>query len=205
MPFTFLDDLISSGILVAFSMTNSSLVLMRHESPDRNPFLLHKLLLQFNGLSFLTGLSLKYMANILVGQIFTCFVLILTIFTCLQIPRKCPRSMVFGGKLASNEAIPFMEENEKYFSAPLVPYLPCLGMFINWYLVAQLQPSGLGLLLLYVSFAAGLYFYYGVNNSHGNTVGWGNYNMLGEVEDHRFETYSRSISLPKQPEQEHAN
>jgi len=48
VPFNYLDDLISSGILVAFCMTDSCLILMRHESPVHRPNLLSRSLISYN-------------------------------------------------------------------------------------------------------------------------------------------------------------
>ena len=44
VPFRFLDDLISSGILIAFTLTDTSVILVRHESPKDRPRLLKTLL-----------------------------------------------------------------------------------------------------------------------------------------------------------------
>jgi Ca2+/Na+ antiporter len=54
-----------------------------------------------------------------------------------------------------------------------MPYLPLLGAFINWYLLAQLQVSALLMLLLYFLIAVIGYFSYGFRHSYGNTQGWG--------------------------------
>jgi APA family basic amino acid/polyamine antiporter len=40
VPFDYLDSLISAGILVAFPISDSCVVLMRQESPADKPFLL---------------------------------------------------------------------------------------------------------------------------------------------------------------------
>ena len=49
VPFTVIDDTISSAVLVVYSMTDSSLLLLRLSSPDSSPRLLKKLILTFNG------------------------------------------------------------------------------------------------------------------------------------------------------------
>ena len=43
VPFTLLDDFVSAGILMAFSVTNSSLMLLRMHSPENQPFFLEKI------------------------------------------------------------------------------------------------------------------------------------------------------------------
>ena len=49
-------------------------------------------------------------------------------------------------------------EHFKHFQTPLVPFLPCLGIFFNWYLIAQLEKYGMALLGLYIGFVAAMYF-----------------------------------------------
>jgi APA family basic amino acid/polyamine antiporter len=44
------------------------------------------------------------------------------------------------------------------FEAPMVPLLPLLGNYLNWYLIAQLDKSGLILLMLFLSVISILYF-----------------------------------------------
>ncbi|KAL7574042.1 hypothetical protein ACA910_015620 [Epithemia clementina (nom. ined.)] len=44
-----------------------------------------------------------------------------------------------------------------YFRTPCVPLIPCLGMAINWYLIAQLEVKGLILLALYLVGTVALY------------------------------------------------
>jgi len=206
MPFAYLDDLISGGILIAFSMTNSSLVILRHESPDDKPFLLQKHLFLFNFFSLLTGLSMKNLGFNIFGQMITFALAIITLWISLRLARKCPQSVIFGGKSASQNSVPFERENGAFYKVPFVPYLPCMGIFINWYLVAQLQLSGFVLLILYISGACIFYYKYGIKHSRGNAHQWKIYNTLGEVEqdnEHMFGTYARTISLPRRKSQTH--
>ena len=150
VPFKYLNDLISAGILVAFSMTNSSLVLLRCESPQARPQLLHQTLLLYNTLCLVTGLSLT--RN--VYPTLTVLSGLLTLSTFLYMWCKCPRLSVFGGSILrmdeNNDDNDDEEEEDSYFETPLVPWTPCLGMFVNWYLVAQLSWFGLLLLMGYL-------------------------------------------------------
>lgn len=59
-----------------------------------------------------------------------------------------------------------------FFTMPLVPLLPCLGTFVNWYLISQLEMAGLLLLLLYLGLATAFYLSFGAKHSVGNTCGW---------------------------------
>ena len=51
-----------------------------------------------------------------------------------------------------------MEHHGSFFEAPWVPVIPCVGIFINWYLIAQLEWTGLLLLVAYLGITAILYF-----------------------------------------------
>eukprot|EP00566_Odontella_aurita_P005858 CAMPEP_0113596604 /NCGR_PEP_ID=MMETSP0015_2-20120614/40445_1 /TAXON_ID=2838 /ORGANISM="Odontella" /LENGTH=580 /DNA_ID=CAMNT_0000504171 /DNA_START=298 /DNA_END=2040 /DNA_ORIENTATION=+ /assembly_acc=CAM_ASM_000160 len=162
VPFVYLDDLISAGILVAFSMTDTSVVLLRHDNPDDNPNLLEKLLGLFHTVSFVTSLALGHCIGSTVGSILTLssciFLLVLT-----RMISKCPLK---SSKCGVNSS------DSDFFEAPLVPYLPLLGTFINWYLIAQLEWLGLTLLVAYVGISVVFYFSYGLKHSVGNTTGW---------------------------------
>ena len=195
MPFTYLDDLISGGILMAFSMTNSSLILMRHESSDGNPHLLQWTLFRFNLLSFITGLIIKHLIEFMIGKVFIFITFCLTWRECIQISRNCPKVLIFGGKSASNDSVPMSQEN--FFTTPFVPFLPCLGIFVNWYLIAQLELLGMLFFMLYIGLAIIYYFGYSVRNSFGNTKGWKQYDSIGDVETISDDAYARTISLPR--------
>ena len=43
------------------------------------------------------------------------------------------------------------------FRVPCVPFLPCVAIFINWYLISQLELAGLALLVVYMG---GIVVYY---------------------------------------------
>ena len=60
-----------------------------------------------------------------------------------------------------------------YFQAPFCPWLPCLGTFVNWYLISQLEMTGILLLLVYLGLAMIFYFTYGAKHSLANNGGWG--------------------------------
>jgi hypothetical protein len=174
VPFTNLDDLISSGILVAFSMTNTSLLLLRQTSPEDSPFLLQVLLFAFHVLSFTFALSINrlqysWMKLLCVSGLSLALVGVLS-----MIVLKCKESNTFGSGISNdhdtlrNSCTTYIA----YFQVPCMPYLPLVGAFINWYLLAQLQLSALLMLLLYFMIAVTGYFSYGYHHSFGNTRGW---------------------------------
>ena len=180
VPFQHLNDMISAGVLVAFSMTNSSLILLRHESPDETPFLLEKLLVSFNCLSFLTGLLLSTpFFALVIGKVLTFACCVMTVLTCIFIKLWCPAAAFFGGKTrrttTQHMMVGVVSIDEEEFRTPFLPFFPCLGIFVNWYLVAQQSWSGLGLLIVFLVCAITFYFSYGYYYSVGNNGGWDAY------------------------------
>ncbi|CAM9803495.1 unnamed protein product, partial [Discosporangium mesarthrocarpum] len=61
---------------------------------------------------------------------------------------------------------------EGRFQVPMVPFLPLVALWLNWYLIAQLPALGLLSLVLYVLAAVGHYLCYGLGRSVGNSTGW---------------------------------
>jgi len=171
IPFLHLNDMISASVLIAFSMTDSSLILLRQESPKESPFLLEKFLCVFNIASFLSGLLLThYSADSYLSKYMSMMMLTVAIVSCLGIWIFCPSCSRFGGKrsIISNSD----DDESSYFKSPLYPFLPCAGMFINWYLICQMELTGILLLIAYLVVAVLYYFHYGAHNSVGNNGGW---------------------------------
>mmetsp|Transcript_6523 Transcript_6523/g.9559 ORF Transcript_6523/g.9559 Transcript_6523/m.9559 type:complete len:250 (-) Transcript_6523:76-825(-) len=158
IPFTFLNDLISAGILLAFSLTDASVILLRQRNPLRHSCLLEKLLVAFNVISFITGLLLQAGTKVTAGKFLTVFNLLALIAIGFAIAKFCPEQP--------------SGEPDAFFETPFVPYLPLLGQFLNWYLIGQLEMEGLLLLMGYIGLSVGFYFSYGAKHSFGNTVGW---------------------------------
>lgn len=175
VPFAYLDDLISVGILLAFSMTNSCLILLRCESPAHRPNFLEKHLVGLNVLCLATGLLLTHAWDLPTGRFLAFVALTATICVVVSIGKNCPKSLSFGGLNSSvqnhtggsNDGI----AEDDFFKTPFVPYLPCCGIFINWTLVSQLELSGLLLLFLYVGVTVTIYIFY-CSNTTGNSLRW---------------------------------
>ena len=179
----YLNDFISAGVLVAFSMTNSSLVLLRHESPADDPGLLERHLAFFNAISFLSGLLLTHGCTSPIGYALPCLCCLLALWTCVRIKLMCPAATYFGGKTrratTQHMTVGVVSVEEEYFRAPLVPYLPLLGIAVNWYLVAQLPWTDLAFLVIFLSLAVAFYFSFGYRFSVGNNGGWDAYDSCG--------------------------
>ena len=157
VPFEDLDDFVSAGILVAFTVTNSSLIVMRRQSPTYRPRLLGQLLIVFNIVSLGMTITFVHAWRHRWGKIVSLLLTTATAISWALIKFLCPPTAVFGGNrpIAST-----WEEGVQYFRTPFVPLIPCLGTIFNWYLVAQLEMFGILLLLIYFFIAALYYFYY---------------------------------------------
>lgn len=179
----YLNDFISAGVLVAFSMTNSSLVLLRYESPDDSPGLLEKLLLGFNAICFVSSLLLTHTCTSTIGRIITVLSCLSALMTCILIKLWCPAASYFGGKTrratTQHITVGIVSVDEEYFRTPFVPYLPCLGMAVNWYLIAQLPWNDLAFLTMFLGCAVIFYFSFGHFYSVGNNGGWDAYESCG--------------------------
>eukprot|EP00591_Stephanopyxis_turris_P010823 CAMPEP_0195507076 /NCGR_PEP_ID=MMETSP0794_2-20130614/596_1 /TAXON_ID=515487 /ORGANISM="Stephanopyxis turris, Strain CCMP 815" /LENGTH=663 /DNA_ID=CAMNT_0040633627 /DNA_START=151 /DNA_END=2142 /DNA_ORIENTATION=- len=169
IPFTYLDDFVSAGILVAFIVTNSSLVVMRYDSPENRPFLVEKSLGACNALSFGCCILFVHGSKWLLGKLVAVSLTLATGWTMYLIARDCPRVTMFGGKReaesAARQHVTCDDANIRYFVTPFMPYIPCLGCLANWYLIVQLEISGILLLMLYFALSVGVYFFYGAKYS----------------------------------------
>lgn len=148
IPFAHLDDLISSGILIAFTITDASVILVRQKSPADNPNFLKSLLTAFVVLSLLCGFLLrtwigfgKTGGGIRIMTVLSCFAIVALGYA---LATKCKRAK---------------EENKNLFLTPFVPTLPLVGIFINLYLISQLETTGLLMISGYVSISVGSYWY----------------------------------------------
>jgi APA family basic amino acid/polyamine antiporter len=191
VPFSFLDDLISAGILVSFCMTNACLILMRCESPS--PKLLSRGLVLYNALCFATSLSLCHGASLGMCLVFGTVTLLVAGFLW----KSCPRQDKFGDETTGICPIGNETDCETYFESPCVPLIPFVGMFVNWYLIAQLEWRGLFMLVVYLGVVTVLYFV-----CCSNEMGWKHteYRSVGMIDDHdgialeRLHTRNRGYS-----------
>jgi len=174
IPFEHLNDMISAGILVAFVMTNSSLVLMRYDSPDDNDGLTERLLVWFNFASFAICVAVTHFWEYLTGKAVTSLCVYKLVRCLYGLTFVCKPVASFGGKRHSfGIDIPSMSmTGEGYFKTPCMPLVPCLGMFVNWYLISQLELQGIVLLLFFITIVCVYYFAYGRSHSVGNNGGW---------------------------------
>jgi len=94
------------------------------------------------------------------------------LLTTVAIDTWCPRTAHFGGSrgrgsAAAAAAAAAPSDSSSYFSTPLVPYWPCLGCFVNWYLIAQLDFVGCAGLLVVWMIVIVYYCFFAVHHSIG--------------------------------------
>jgi len=159
VPFENLNDATSCAVLMALSFTDSSVILLWHEAPDPESSLPLYLILIFHVASLSAGYFLTNLLDTLVGRLggAICIVAVFVIPLLIQI--YCPRVKNFGGlKHHCHESA--MRRDDGYFHSPWVPFFPFFGIFINCYLIVQLDIWGiLGLVGLLT--AASFYYFFG--------------------------------------------
>lgn len=168
VPFSYLDDFVSAGILLAFTVTNCSLVIMRRKSPESQPNLLRNLLVWYNLCALLTCLTMSHL-NAPHGWILALLFGSLALIIATKMARQCPPLLEFGN---TTDKASLFNDDKKYFSTPFVPFIPCMGMIVNYFLISQLSFTGIALLGAYTLFAVVAYFLYGAQNSVGRISGW---------------------------------
>lgn len=168
LSFSSLNDFVSCGYLFSFSTTNSALLLMTYESPAYSPKLLQFLIALFHPLALGTAMVFSHVHDDVLRLTFGFILGAAMVAVTITIYIKCPRGTIFGGRTMGIED----DGTETYFSAPFLPFLPCLSSFLNWTLVAQLSLNGIALFFAYLLAAVIFYFAYGIKHSVANTYGY---------------------------------
>jgi len=95
----------------------------------------------------------------------------------------CANTASFGGKkrlkLLSNRYHVGTDNKDGFYKTPFIPYIPCLGIFVNYYLISQLEILGIALLLGFLASTVIFYFCYGAKHSLDNTGEWDQCNTEG--------------------------
>ena len=208
VPFAKLNDMISAGILIAFCMTDCSLIIMRLEAPRNHSKRVERLLGWFNASAFLFGVCFTHFYDSFFGNILTVISILVALSSYYGL-HKCPRAVLFGGSIRATQYKGSVDMRvDSYFKTPLMPFIPvsfvyycyllhvtgnnffssfiflskqCLGIFVNWYLISQLDLYGIFFLLAYLGIAALFYFSYGMEHSVGANGGWEQYETQNET------------------------
>ena len=175
LPFSWLDDSISVGILVAFNMTNSSLIQCKCQD-------LSIQLVGYHVIAFASAIISQAFAGSVVLLLCIC----VTLWFGIYIHLVSKKQRYFGCHLVESQANDANMEQRialstesAVFETPMVPFLPLLGIAMNWYLIAQLEWSGLFTLFAYLGIVSVLYGMY----CSKFTLPWGYENVRPDQPD----------------------
>jgi len=180
IPFTHINDMISAAVLLSFNITDSTLIIMRREAlfSDGN-FLVEKLTCAFNLSAFLLAVMLTHTSLNSTLQIITASALFASmVVSCVFIYLWCPEVKAFGGErrrgqdersrvpvAVTSSSDTVIVQDDGCFKTPLVPFLPCCGIFMNWFLVSQLNIISIFLLIGFLALWVIFYFTYSIKHS----------------------------------------
>jgi amino acid transporter len=153
IPFTYLDDMISAGVLVSFNLTNSSLIIIRRSTEEKQSLLkcqkyvgLYNIFIAIFSYFFIELIETSNDSfNIYFGFIISLLFCLYFVYNIFGLP-ECDDS-----------------SNEVQFRVPFVPLLPLFGIMINYMLIAQLSQRGIFMVVGYFGFAVSFYFANGFN------------------------------------------
>ncbi|KAL7544908.1 hypothetical protein ACHAWF_008274 [Thalassiosira exigua] len=168
VPFHYLDDLVSAGALLLFSMTDCCLLVIRYKCPSesflgsvrdidenasiisiatvRKELSLGRILFLLNLFPFASGLCFAFIPVAAVKWTLTALFSLLTLGVTVYIAAYCP-------EISSNR---FVLDRDGYgtgtrrFRTPLVPFLPALGIYMNWFMLAHVGWKGIAMLVGYL-------------------------------------------------------
>jgi len=168
VPFQYIESLISAGALFLFSLTDVCLLMIRYKCPSesflgnlnevddsasifsiatvREQLSLGRLLILLNVFPFFSGVCFAFIPIASVKYSLAAVFALLTFFVTVYIYRYCPEA----------SSTRFALEGDGYgigkprFRTPLVPFLPALGIFANWFMLANVGWQGIVMLVVYL-------------------------------------------------------
>ena len=166
IPFEYMDDLISAGVLFLFSLTDCCLLTIRYKSPSESflgenamgnderssymsmdrTFSVGNQLVLINAFSFASGLSFAYCETDRLKYFLSAIFAILTWAVTFYIARCCQESDSTHYALEGDG----YGTGRKRFRTPFVPYLPAFGIFLNSFMMAHIHWVGLVMLAGYL-------------------------------------------------------
>ena len=164
VPFQYIESLISAGALFLFSLTDVCLLMIRYKCPSesflgvddcssmsmfsivsvREQLSLGRLLILLNVFSFLSGACFAFIPIAAVQYSLTAIFALLTCCVTIYIHLSCPEAC--GNRFTLERD----DYGKKRFQTPLVPYLPALGIFANWFMLANIGWEGIAMLVAYL-------------------------------------------------------
>jgi hypothetical protein len=88
------------------------------------------------------------------GKVLAAATLLVVVYAAVQIWRVCPEKETSAARTG--------------YKTPFTPGWPCAAIFVNWYLIAQLELVGIGVLLLYMALVT---LFYRVYSMHHSVIG----------------------------------
>jgi len=169
VEFTNLNDMISAAVLMALNITDTSLILLWHDSSTahQQPYLAEKFMLIYHIASLVACIALTHFMDTYLGNVVSVISPLIMLGAVILLVQRCPKAQVFGGRGGASN------NSGGYFRTPFVPYWPCFGIFVNYYLIAQLELAGIGGFLLLLFVGSLYYFVFAAQHSVGNNGGWG--------------------------------
>jgi APA family basic amino acid/polyamine antiporter len=186
VPFKYLNDTVSCAVLATLIMTNSSLLLMWHEDPQleiKSSNLAEQLILLFHAAAIFAAWSITQNSGSNIGILVSAISVAVMVAITLMIYWWCPRSIRFGGRRHHPYHHELVKTETGYFETPLVPFWPCLAIFVNWILIAQLEFTGIMGLLIFWFVVILYYMFFAVHNSVGGKTNIPNPKRMPEVEN----------------------
>jgi amino acid transporter len=169
IPFKYLDDMISAGVLISFNLTNCSLIIIRKNDASK-PYKCIFIIIIFNIISIIlnyiiTNLSFNSnLYNYIVDPLMISQFILIGILSSVLIYL----SYILYSKFPENEDLDSISQ----FRVPFIPFIPLFGIVINYLLLAQLSYNGVLMICGYFGLACVFYFSYGIHYSKGNSTRW---------------------------------
>mmetsp|Transcript_39614 Transcript_39614/g.69576 ORF Transcript_39614/g.69576 Transcript_39614/m.69576 type:complete len:705 (+) Transcript_39614:110-2224(+) len=169
VPFTYMDSLISAGALLLFSLTDCCLLTIRYKCPSesflgsardidenasifsvrtvRRELSLGRILILLNVFPFISGLCFAFIPIDALRYSLTGLFALLTLAVTIYIACYCPE--ISSTRFALDRD-GYGTQGTRRFRTPLVPYLPALGIYMNWFMLANVGWKGIVMLIGYL-------------------------------------------------------
>lgn len=157
VPFDNLNDAVSAGVLISFSLCNCCVLNLRyrHASPTLGPSLIGSFTVSALAAALLwTACSKQDTFTSSIGLFgLASLSSAVTVGTLVALWWLCPEGMEPA----------FISRD--FFKSPAMPWLPTCAISLNWFLLAQLSVLGLVLIGVWLSLCLASYFLYGFYHS----------------------------------------
>ena len=131
-----------------------------------------RLLSWFNVVSFGFVIASTHFIENVVGKIVALLCVYKALSCVARLRLECTPVVTFGGRNRKGAMMDMRMDGNAYFKSRCMPYVPLLGTFVTWYLIAQLELIGIVYLVGFLAVISIFYFSYGRRHSIGNSGGW---------------------------------